>query len=55
VRITADDKVARDEINFFPVVMHEWRRGIDARIETQKPGTASHLATLVEIAGGRML
>src|SRR6202011_5016843 len=42
-------------IDLFPMVMHERRRGVDARIEAQEPGTASGLAGFVEIAGENLL
>jgi hypothetical protein len=50
-RVVADNEIARDEIDFFPVVVHERHRGVDARIETQKAGAAAHLSRFVQITG----
>src|SRR5690242_18209586 len=51
VLVVADHEVAADQIDFFPMVVHERRRGVDARREAQEPGATAHLARLVEIAG----
>src|SRR5262245_18071481 len=53
--VVADDQIAGDEIDLFPMVVHERRGGVDARLEAQKPRAAAHLAGLVEIAGKRLL
>src|SRR5260370_7450194 len=55
LRIVADNEIARDEIDLFPVIMHEWRDSMDARIETQEPGAAAGLAALADIAGNNLL
>src|SRR5580704_11041043 len=38
--VIADDEIAGDEINLFPMVVHERRRGVDAGREAQEPRTA---------------
>src|SRR5215510_11910615 len=50
LRVVADDEVARDQIDLLPMVVHERRGGVDAGIEAQQAGTATHLAALVEVA-----
>src|SRR5262249_34591901 len=50
LRVVAHDEVAGNEIDLFPMVMHERGGGIDAGIEAQEPRAASHLAALVEVA-----
>src|SRR5215475_15609744 len=44
LRVVADDEVARDQIDLLPMVVHERRGGVDARIEAQQPGAAAHFA-----------
>src|SRR5262245_29235360 len=53
--VVADNQIARDEVDLFPVVVHERRGCVHPRIEAQKPRAAAHLAGLVEIAGQRLL
>src|SRR5262245_46155544 len=53
--IVADDEVARHQVDLLPVVVHEWRGGVDAGIEAQQPRAASHLAGLVEVARQNLL
>src|ERR1700730_6648104 len=48
--VIADGEVARDEIDLFPMIVHEGRGGIDAGLEAQQPGATAHLSPLVEIA-----
>src|SRR5262252_3784317 len=55
LRVVADDQVALEEIDLLPVVMHEWRRGVDAGLEAQQPRAAAHLLRLVEIASKDLL
>src|SRR5439155_7544010 len=50
LRIIADNEVARDQVDLFPMVVHERRRGVDARLDAQKPGAAAHLPALVDVA-----
>src|SRR5215831_1120518 len=55
LRVIADDQIAGNQINFLPVVVHERRRGVDARSKPQQPRSAAHLARFVEIAGQDLL
>src|ERR1700741_4984318 len=48
--VIADDQIAGNQIDFFPVVMHERRRGVDAGRKPQQPRSAAHFPFLVEIA-----
>src|SRR6202044_350122 len=48
--VVADDQVAGDQINFFPVIVHEGCRGVDAGREAQQPRAAARLFGFVEIA-----
>src|SRR5262249_52497723 len=43
LRIVADDEVAGNEIDLFPMVVHERSGGVDTGIEAQEPRAASHL------------
>ena len=53
--VVADDQLTGQQVHLLPMVMHERGGGVDARIEAQQPGAASHLAGLVEIAGEDLL
>src|SRR6185503_20944318 len=53
--VVADDQVAGDEIDLFPMVVDERRCRVHAGVEAQEPRAAAHLAGLVEIAGKRLL
>src|SRR5262249_25598672 len=53
--ITADDEIARHQIHLFPVVVDEWRGGIDAGIKPQQARPAPHLPGFVEIARKNLL
>src|SRR5262249_38786557 len=55
VLVVADDEIARDQIDLFPMVVHERRRRVDAGVEAQQPGAAPHLALLVKVAGENFL
>jgi hypothetical protein len=50
LRIVADDEIAGEQVNFFPVIMDERRRGVFTRDEAQEARAAAALARLVEIA-----
>ena len=53
--IVADDQIARDEINLFPVFMRERRSGVDARFETQQSRTRAAPIGFVQPAGKNLL
>src|SRR5437879_1102064 len=55
LRVVADDEIAGDEIDFFPMVVHERRGGVGAGRKAQEPRATAHLAALVEIAGENLL
>ncbi len=48
--VIADGEIAGQEIDLLPVVVHERRGGVDARVEAQQPRAATHLLFLVEVA-----
>ena len=50
LRIVPDDEIAGEQVNFFPMIVDERRRGVFTRDEAQEARTAATLARLVEIA-----
>src|SRR5579863_10607975 len=48
--VVADREIARNQINFFPIFVHERLGREDARLETQQPRTRALLVLLVERA-----
>jgi hypothetical protein len=44
VGIIADYQIARDKVNFFPVIVYERRRGVNTRSKTQVPRAETTLA-----------
>src|SRR5579859_1966465 len=53
--VVADRQVARDEIDLFPIIVHEGRGREDAGLEPQEPGPAAAAPRLVEGAGENFL
>src|SRR5687768_2342536 len=53
--VVADDEIAGDEINLFPVVVHERFRRVDAGREAQVARAVAALPLLVEGAGEYLL
>ena len=48
--VIAHGKIAGNKEHFLPVIMHEGRRGEDARIELEKPRARALLARLIQTA-----
>src|SRR5438045_2442163 len=55
VQVVADRQIALDQVNLFPIFVHERRGGVDAGREAQQPGAAAALGGLVERAGEDLL
>src|SRR5437763_5408796 len=55
VHVVADRQIALDQVNLFPIFVHERRGGVDAGREAQQPGAAAALGGLVERAGEGLL
>lgn len=53
--VIADDQVARDQIDLFPILMGERRGRIDARRETQQPRARAAPVVFVQSAGQDLL
>src|SRR6516162_3147884 len=53
--VVADDEVAGDHIDLFPMIVHEGRGRVCTGIEAKEPGAASHLVRLVEVACENLL
>src|SRR5712691_11367285 len=53
--VVAHDQIARNEVDLFPVVMHERFRGMDARREAQVASAKAALVFFVEKSGEHLL
>src|SRR5438876_926089 len=53
--VVADDKVARNQVDLLPVIVHEGRGRPSARQEAEQPRPAAGLPFFVEIAGENLL
>ena len=48
--VVADDQIAREKIDLFPMIVDERRGRVRAGVETQKPRAAAAFLPLVDIA-----
>ena len=48
ILVIADGQVAGDEINFFPIVVHEGLRRVDTGVKPQEPGPAAALSIFIQ-------
>src|SRR6516165_4777159 len=53
--VVADNEIAGDHIDLFPMIVHERRSRVGAGVEAKEPGAASHFAGLVEVARKNLL
>jgi len=55
VRVVADDQIALEQKDLFPIGVHERRHRIDARLELQQTRAVSLAGLLVDPAGDDLL